>query len=173
MSQPTITAVSGPGARPAARQSRPTQQQLPLRWHLSDQLPVIPEPPPDVRIRHRPATDPAPGLPEAGVWASHLVQAVIEVLAGARPIGQLARWLSPEVQGQLRRQRTAAVTPRPASATGRGNRGRAVRSVHICSPAAGVVEATVVIGGGQRSRAVALRLEAVGGQWRCTRLAIL
>jgi hypothetical protein len=50
---------------------------------------------------------------------------------------------------------------------------RSVSSVHIFEPADGIVEATAVVVGGARARAVALRLEGWDGRWRCTRLAIL
>jgi hypothetical protein len=48
-----------------------------------------------------------------------------------------------------------------------------VSSTHVFEPADGVVEATAVVVGGPRARAVALRLEGWDGRWRCTRLALL
>jgi hypothetical protein len=36
-----------------------------------------------------------------------------------------------------------------------------------------VVEASAVVIGGTRARAVAVRLEGWDGRWRCTRLAVL
>jgi hypothetical protein len=45
-----------------------------------------------------------------------------------------------------------------------------VRSVHVCEPADGVAEVSVVIAGGERPRALALRIEGWRGRWVCTAL---
>jgi hypothetical protein len=47
-----------------------------------------------------------------------------------------------------------------------------VRSVRVTSPAPGVVEASAVVIGGERARAVALRLEVVRGRWLATAIEI-
>jgi hypothetical protein len=109
-------------------------------------------------------------LPEPRRWTAQLVQAVVEVLADERPRQQLVRWLSPSIYADL----SAAVLARSTPGKNSTNRARrSVSSVHICEPADGIVEATAVIIGGARARAVALRLEGWDGRWRCTRLAIL
>ena len=43
----------------------------------------------------------------------------------------------------------------------------------ICSPADGVVEATVILHGLARTRAVAIRLEGIDSRWRATALHVL
>jgi hypothetical protein len=111
---------------------------------------------------------PSTALPDPGPWTAQLVQAVVEVLAGERQRQQLVRWLSPEVYGELGRHLSLA--PRAAGAP---RLRRTVSSVHVTEPADGVVEASVVVVGGRRARAVALRLEGLDGRWRCTRLAVL
>jgi hypothetical protein len=47
-----------------------------------------------------------------------------------------------------------------------------VRSVRVTSPAPGVVEASADVIGGERARAVALRLEVVRGRWLATAIEI-
>jgi hypothetical protein len=104
-------------------------------------------------------------LPDPEAWSRRMVQAVIEVLTGVRPLAQLVRWTSPEVYAGL--QRRGAAAARPVSA-----RRAVVRSVHLCEPADGIVEACAVVIGDGRARAVALRLEGLDGRWRMTALEI-
>lgn len=153
------------------------QGVLALEWPLPSGLPVVPQPPEGVRIVHRdlpgrsgagPEDHQDDDRPEPGAWVTRLVQAVVEVLAGDRPLLQLMRWLDIEVYEQL----AAHVTARPGR-PGRPGPVRAVRSVHLCVPLPGVVEAAVVVASGPRARAVAVRLEGAPGRWRCTRMSML
>ena len=79
------------------------------------------------------------GLPEPVRFGRYFVQALLEVLCGRRPAGQLAQHTSPRVQAGLSRDQD------------RGNRfataGRnpVVRSVRIMQPAAQVAELTAVV----------------------------
>jgi Family of unknown function (DUF6459) len=126
------------------------------------------------------------GLPDAKIWTGRLVQAVVEVLGGERPLAQLLRWTTPDVYSSLAarvRATTLRRTPRrpggrpwagelpPAPSSDDSAASRAlVRSVHVSQPAHGVVEATAVIKRGPRTKAIALRLEGREGRWRCTAL---
>lgn len=123
--------------------------------------------------------------------AHRLAQAVVEILAGDRPVTQLTRYATLDVLDQLeravrRRARVLAITAatgqRPATAGrssggGAGQRGselataRArVTSVHLSEPADGVAEACAVVSAGTRGRALAFRLEGLDGRWQCTAL---
>jgi len=99
-------------------------------------------------------------LPEPRGWAARLVQALVEVLAGDRPVGQLVRWTSAAVYDHV-----AALTL-PA-VPGRTTRG-VVRSVHVSEPVDGVAEVAALVRRGRRTTAVALRLEGLDGRWQCT-----
>lgn len=112
-----------------------------------------------------------PSLPDAQAWASRLVQALAEVLAGDRPIAQLVRWTDAVVFSDLnRRVRVLGLT---TTATARGAKERsAVRSVHVFTPAAEVAEIAAHVRYGERSRAMALRLEVHRGRWVCTALEL-
>jgi hypothetical protein len=92
---------------------------------------------------------------------------VVEVLAGDRPLGQLVRWTSAEVYDDLL-ARVSGAHPtglrQPARAT--------VRSVHIAEPADGVAEVAAIVRRGERTTAVAARLEGLDGRWQCTALEL-
>ncbi len=168
--------------------TRPSAVQgtLALQWQLPGAVDAEPRPDRALRLVSRePAldrdTDPAfavvatarAALPDPGPWTGQLVQAVLEVLSHERPRSQLVRWLTSEVYADLGTHLAAAPGRPPAGRPGTGRARRTVSSVHIFEPADGVVEATAVVVGGRRARAIALRLEGWDGRWRCTRLAVL
>ncbi|QCB96934.1 hypothetical protein E5206_08355 [Arthrobacter sp. PAMC25564] len=102
------------------------------------------------------------------------VQAAIEVLAGTRPVQQLARRLDERCLAAL--QHRAALTRRMASGSsptaGRLHRNPCVRSVRACQVSPDVYEASAVVVDELRVRAVALRLERSRLAWRITVLEI-
>jgi hypothetical protein len=192
MPEPSPRTSPAPSAAPLVRSTRPltrtirtrplaVQGTLALDWQLPGEVSAVPEVPPLRLVPRDPAldldTDPAVAvvatsrrdLPEPGTWCAQLVQALLEVLGHERPRSQLVRWLAPDVYAELGTH--LAVSRPPATRGGRPR--RTVSSVHVFEPADGVVEATAVVVGGRRARAVALRLEGWDGRWRCTRLALL
>ena len=102
------------------------------------------------------------------------VQAAIEVLAGIRPAQQLARRLDERCLAAL--QHRAALTRRvpcgSSPTAGRLHRNPSVRSVRACRVSADIYEASAVVVGELRVRAVALRLERSRLAWRVTVLEI-
>jgi hypothetical protein len=107
-------------------------------------------------------------LPEPKPWAARLVQAIVEVTAGARPVGQLIRWTTNDVYESMQRRMAHA-----GSMAGSVRRvGSIVRSVHVDEPRDGVAEVCAVVQHGVRCRAIALRLEGVDGRWQCTALQV-
>ena len=168
--------------------TRPSAVQgtLALEWQLPGEVDAVPTTDRSLRLVTRePAldldTDPAVAvvatsrteLPDPGPWTAQLVQAVLEVLAHERPRHQLVRWLTPEVYADLGVHLAASPARPPAGRSPGGRARRTVSSIHVSEPADGVVEASAVVIGGRRARAVAVRLEGWDGRWRCTRLAIL
>jgi len=90
------------------------------------------------------------------------VQAAMEVLAGIRPVHQLARRLDPRCLGALQHRaslirRELARSASPSLA--RLHRNSVVRSVRVCEVAPGIYEASAVVVDDIRARAVAVRLE--------------
>jgi hypothetical protein len=108
----------------------------------------------------------------AGPWPSQFAQALAETLAGTRPPSQLAPWISVQARRRIRRLSPVLSTAsQPKSSQPYASQPR-LRRVIITSPAGGVLEMTVVVGLGQRVRALAVRLELsdspVEPRWRCT-----
>lgn len=130
----------------------------------------------------RPAlqTTTAPGGPGAPLRATDgdseilaitrsTVQAAMEVLAGIRPIHQLARRLDPRCLAALqhraaliRREQARSASP----ALARLHKNSVVRSVRACEVSPGVYEASAVVVDDLRTRAVAVRLERSKQVWR-------
>ncbi|HTW20344.1 MAG TPA: Rv3235 family protein [Mycobacteriales bacterium] len=106
-------------------------------------------------------------LPDPRPWTARLAQAIVEVLAGARPASQLSRVATLDVLALLERG-SGRLGARP----GGPPRRPIVGSVHVSQPRPGVAEACAVVDTGVRKRAIALRLEGRNGQWRCTALHI-
>ena len=109
-----------------------------------------------------------PSADPAAVGCS-IALAALEVLAGRRPVAQLARWLAPGVYEalQVRAGLTVRVLRTPA-----GARRPVVRRFRVTPVIATTHEVTVVTDDAGRVRAVALRLEAHRGAWRATALEI-
>ncbi len=109
---------------------------------------------------------PTAELPPARPHVGLLVQALVEVFAGARPLTQLRRQLSMELYAELAGRlhggrRVPGGRPEP----------RSVLSVHTQERPEGLVEACATVRRRDgRFRAVALRLEGFGGRWICTEI---
>jgi hypothetical protein len=99
----------------------------------------------------------------------------MEVLAGIRPVHQLARRLDPRClatlqhrESLIRRERARSSSP----ALARLHKNSVVRSVRVCEVAPGIYEASAVVVDDVRARAVAVRLERSKEVWRVTELVI-
>jgi hypothetical protein len=108
---------------------------------------------------------PTAQLPEAQAFARVLVQGVLEVLAGVRPVKQLQRDTTPELYASL----TERLADRPR-ATGARPNPRSVRSLHVQQRPEGIAEVCATVRRGARTVALALRLEGLDGHWKCTEL---
>ena len=121
------------------------------------------------------ASRPANGAANPVVaWSRQFAQVIAEILAGARSPRQLAPWTTERVRDRISLL-TQTLTP--------GQRPR-IRRIVTSRPAARVVEMTVVLSFGPRSRALALRLEQLPGRqpapglptrparWLCTEIEV-
>jgi hypothetical protein len=173
-----------PGTRPAPH----TQGALALAFMLPTGVPAEPEPPATLRVVDEPAGNtrddaydgldpfvadftarrPTSGevLPEPRRWSARLAQAIVETLHGHRPVQQLLRWTDDAVYTAI----TSRLASRPRTAPAARPM---LRSIRVCTPTDGVAEASVVVQIGGRCRAMAMRLEGLDGQWRCTALEII
>ncbi|MCW2821137.1 MAG: hypothetical protein JWQ67_639 [Marmoricola sp.] len=102
-------------------------------------------------------------------FAHRFANAVVEVIGGDRGPSQLLRWTTERVYADL--QRRSALLARTTPGDRRVRRLRSqVRSVHVFCPSAEAAEISVHVRHGERSRAIAARLELVEGRWCCTAL---
>ena len=121
------------------------------------------------------ASQSAEGTADPAVaWSRQFAQVIAEILAGARSPRQLTPWTTERV-----RERISLLTQTLAP----GQKPR-IRRIMTSRPAARVVEMTVVLSFGPRSRALALRLEHLPGRrptpglparparWLCTEIEI-
>jgi Family of unknown function (DUF6459) len=118
--------------------------------------------------------DPIVGADPVVAWSRQFAQVIAEILAGARSPRQLAPWATERVRDRISLL-TQTLTP--------GQRPR-IRRIVTSRPATRVVEMTVVLSFGPRSRALALRLEQLPGRqpapgllarparWLCTEIEV-
>jgi Family of unknown function (DUF6459) len=116
------------------------------------------------------APSPAPG--QATALPRQFAQVIVEILAGSRPLRQTVGWTTDRVRAQIGDlTQLVASEQRPR-----------IRRIVASQPAASVVEMTVVISFGPRSRALAMRFEhmparqpapgrpARPARWLCTEI---
>ncbi|MCU1589121.1 MAG: uncharacterized protein JWP11_377 [Frankiales bacterium] len=160
---PGLRLLPAPCSEPPYDDERPGGRPLPLRSTslVARPLRIVPA----FLDDEEPVRTPASDLPPAQPFAHALVQRLLEVVAGVRPLKQLQRDTTLEVYDELER----VLTSRPRVAGPRPD-GRAVRSVRVQQRPEGIAEVSATVRRGDRYAAVALRLEGVGGTWRCTQL---
>jgi len=154
-------------ARPAGPTVGPLRSLPPLRL-----VPAVEDDPHHDEDEDGPDSEPGTvrtplgALPPVRPSAQALVQGLLEVVAGVRPVSQLRRATSPELFDALETQLHAR--PRP---TGSRPPTGAVRSLHVQARPEGVAEVCATVTRAGRAAALALRLEGVDGRWCCTELA--
>jgi hypothetical protein len=112
------------------------------------------------------------GGDSATAWPRQFAQVMVEILAGVRPARQVVPWTTDRVRARIRRLGPVlAADRRPV-----------IKRIVTSRPAARVVEMTVVVSSGPRSRALAMRFEHVAerraapgvparpARWLCTEL---
>ncbi|GAA0958727.1 Rv3235 family protein [Frigoribacterium faeni] len=102
-----------------------------------------------------------------------LARSVLEVLAGARDLEQLSRWVTADVYALLQRRVRLSARARMAHGIRAYRPILRLGPVRVTEPSPGTVEAVVVVHGRGRSRAVAVRLETTRGRWRACALHVI
>ncbi|WAB83993.1 Rv3235 family protein [Microcella daejeonensis] len=112
-------------------------------------------------------------LPDPRPLVENLTRFVVEILAGARELEQIARWVTDDVYRTLLKRQ--AISARARAARGRPviRPAFAIGSVILCEPRDGIIEAVVVVNSRARSRAVAIRLEGLDRRWRASAIHVL
>ena len=103
----------------------------------------------------------------------NLTRCVIEILAGARELEQVSRWVTDDVYRNLLRRVVISTRARQAKGQSVARPTFSIGSLTVCEPRDGVVEAVVIVRGRARVRAVALRLEGLDRRWRATAINVL
>jgi hypothetical protein len=112
-------------------------------------------------------------LPNPAPLLENLTRCVIEILAGARDLEQIARWVTDDVYRHLLRRVVLSTRARRARGQQATRPSFSIGSTSICQPRDGVVEAVIIVRGRARTRAVAIRLEGLDKRWRATAIHVL
>jgi len=112
-------------------------------------------------------------LPNPEPLVANLARCVVEVLAGARDLEQISRWVSDDVYRNLLKRVIISARARQARGARVARPSFSFGSTSLSEPRDGVVEAVVIVHGRARSRAVAIRLEGLDGRWRATTISVL
>jgi len=140
--------------------------------HRPAELFLVEPLPAEQRTHPEQTTAPEPEL-HPGLAAEGLARSVLEVLAGARDLQQLTRWVTAEVHAVLRARVQLSARARSVLADRPVRPVLRIGTVMVARPVPGVAETVVVVHGRGRARAVAIRLEIVGGRWQASALHIL
>lgn len=111
--------------------------------------------------------------PDPATLCANLARCVIEILAGARPLDQIGRWVSDSVYIHLLRRTMLALRARAVSTDDPLRPRMSIGDPRLGFPSEGVVEAVVMVHQAARSRAVAIRLERHRTRWRATAINVL
>jgi hypothetical protein len=112
-------------------------------------------------------------LPDPQPLLENLTRCVIEILAGARDLEQISRWVTDDVYRHLLKRVVLSARARQAKGLPGTRPAFTIGSTVTCEPRDGVVEAVVVVHGRVRTRVVALRLEGLDHRWRATVINVL
>ena len=112
-------------------------------------------------------------LPNPQPLIENLTRCVIEILAGARDLEQISRWVTDDVYRHLLKRVVLSSRARRATSQVARRPNFSIGSTSICEPSDGVVEAVVIVHSRARSRAVAVRLEGLDHRWRATAINVL
>src|SRR5689334_11358324 len=159
----------------------------PLAWATAHQLALDWSPPALLRAAAAPVVEPArpPGpvaepSPDAKLAVHRFVRACVEVLNGHRPPAHLRRLSVPAeasrvvAQGLIGARRFAHLRrPGPGRRAARRPSPVAVIKLRMCEPRPGAVEAAVALVTGERTWAMALRMELHQESWCATILRLI
>lgn len=185
-SRPAIRLRSAPRHEPPFDDERdpwswPAPQQLALDWSRPASSASRPGPgqPPRPPLRRTAVTGVSA---EAKAAVRRFVGTCVEVLNGYRPAAHLRRLAQPREAATVVAQGLAGARrvteARQARAVGRAPRHRrpvpaAVVRLRLCEPREGAVEAAAILVIGDRTHAMALRLERHDEAWQATALRLI
>ncbi len=155
-----VPAESAPSSEPARRLDESAADQAAKSRFHSEEF-----------FGHQPVG--SSSLPAPEPLLENLTRCVIEILAGARDLEQISRWVTDDVYRHLLKRVVLSARARQAKGQPATRPTFIIGSTSICEPRDGVVEAVVVVRGRARTRAVAIRLEGLDSRWRATAINVL
>jgi len=112
-------------------------------------------------------------LPDPKDFTLRLVAGIIECVYGLREPAQFSRWVTEDVYRVVAmRAKRMSIGHAPAGTTPTRPR-FSIGNAIVSTPRDGVVEASVIVRGPARVRAVAIRLEGIDYRWRATSFSML
>lgn len=115
----------------------------------------------------------AADLPDPRPLAENLARSVMEILAGARELEQISRWVTDDVYRHLIMRVQVSARARALKKIPVARPVFSLGSTLVCQPADGVCEAVVIVHGRARTRSIAIRLEGLDGRWRAAAIHVL
>jgi hypothetical protein len=112
-------------------------------------------------------------LPDPEPLLVNLARCVLESLAGARDLEQLARWVTDDVYRVLLKRSVLAARARAVKNVPVRRPQLTILSAHQSSPRDGIIEAVVIVSTRVRVHAVAIRLEGLDRRWRASSISVL
>jgi hypothetical protein len=112
-------------------------------------------------------------LPDPRPLLVNLTSCVLEVIAGARDLEQLMRWVTQDVYDSLLRRVAVSTVARSVTGQPVHRPQLVVRRIRVSEPCDGVVEAVVVVQTPARVRSIAIRLEGMDHRWRASAISVL
>lgn len=125
----------------------------------------------DEFFAHQPSSRAA--LPGPRPLLENLTRCVIEILAGARDLEQISRWVTDDVYRHLLKRVVLSARARQVKGRSPARPAFSIGSISIFEPRDGVIESVIIVLGRARARAVAIRLEGLDSRWRATAINVL
>jgi hypothetical protein len=116
---------------------------------------------------------PRSSLPDPEPLLANLTRCVMEVLAGARELEQLSRWVTDDVYRHLLKRVVLASRARTVKKQQAQRPNISIGTIVTSEPRDGVIEAVVLVHSPARTRAVAIRLEGLDSRWRASSINVL
>lgn len=139
----------------AVTPSRPPARRLLEPLTVPDGQPTLPWASPAV------VTEPEQLDPKLRQFATAVVTAIVEALAGRRPLAQLEAWVEPEPLALLEHLRRSGAT-----------NGLRLRSVRLQQPSGKALEVMAHLRHAGASRAAAFRFGRIGERWAVCRIEL-
>lgn len=112
-------------------------------------------------------------LPDPMPLVENLGRSVMEILAGARELDQVARWVSDDVYRNLQTRVLASARARAVKKLAAYRPTFTLGRTIVTFPVDDACEAVVIVHGRARTRSIAIRLQGLDGRWRATAIHVL